>query len=113
VYQNARHNIAPNPPPPATFTHPAAYDHYAEPVWDERRVNNVNQHMISAFLRWRLRGEDEVRRYLEVATPRAADGGYTLDSDLRGSAGPDHWPGFAPRSALGLELWHAAAGTEP
>ena len=53
TYENARHNIAPNPPP-AELVKPggfADYYHYAEPAWDQRRINNINEHFVTAFLR--------------------------------------------------------------
>ena len=39
TYQNARHNVAPNPPPPESLEpglHIDEYYRYAEPSWDER-----------------------------------------------------------------------------
>ncbi|MES1221644.1 MAG: dienelactone hydrolase, partial [Bacteroidota bacterium] len=50
TYVNARHNSAPNPPPPITMDgnkFSTDYYHYAEPAWDQRRINNINQHFVT------------------------------------------------------------------
>lgn len=93
TYQNARHNIAPNPPPPESLQ-PGLdineYYRYAEPSWDERRINNINQHFVTAFLGMHLKGND-YKKYL----------GVKEDSN------EETWTGFIPRSSTGLELLHA------
>ena len=108
VYQNARHNTAPNPPPAASLGRPAEYDHYAEPVWDVGRLNNLNQHFVTAFLNHRLKGQAEAAAYLNVATPVAANGVYSRNPDGTPKPGDTYWKGFAPRTALGIELYHLA-----
>lgn len=93
TYVNARHNVAPNPPPLATLQPGIPveeYMHYAEPVWNEHRINNINQHFVTAFLGMHLKKLD-YGKYLNVAETDAA--------------GP--WAGFKPRMALGLEMRHA------
>jgi predicted dienelactone hydrolase len=90
TYINARHNVAPNPPPTAAYVQgsgPDDYLHYSEPVWDERRINNINQHFVTAFLGIHLKGE-EYGAYLDLPE-------NSLD-------GP--WEGFLPRTSIGLEL---------
>lgn len=91
VYQNARHNVAPNPPPTASYA-PGLdlneYYHYAEPVWDQRRINNINQHFLTAFLGIKLKGLD-----------------YGSFLDLTKDALEESWKGFKPRTSIGLELW--------
>jgi len=93
VYENARHNIAPNPPPQLPGMDAQAFLGYGEPAWDSRRINNVNQHFVTAFLDKYIQGEDE-SAYL----------------NLPSKPGEDDWNGFAPRTAVGLELWHLAPG---
>ncbi|GAA4451123.1 hypothetical protein GCM10023189_12690 [Nibrella saemangeumensis] len=92
TYVNARHNVAPNAPV-AAILKPGLplneYMHYAEPGWNERRINNINQHFVTAFLGWHLKGQDN-RKYLDV--PEKVTDGV--------------WPGFKPR-AVGLEMRHA------
>lgn len=93
TYDNARHNVAPNPPPAAaldTSLHIDEFYRYAEPSWDERRINNINQHFITAFLGIHIKGEDH-SKYL--ALPE--------DSNEK------TWFGFVPRSSTGLSLLHA------
>ncbi|THF88902.1 dienelactone hydrolase [Deinococcus sp. KSM4-11] len=97
VYQNARHNVAPNAMP-STLASGVGHDdfmRFAEPAWDTTRLNNLNQHFITAFLDGHLRGRADAAAYLDVPTPRSND------------AGPNRpWPGFPPRSAVGIELHH-------
>ncbi|MFK7924173.1 MAG: alpha/beta hydrolase family protein, partial [Bacteroidia bacterium] len=53
TYLNARHNIAPNPAPAVSLKkgiHLDEYLRYADSVWDQKRINNVNQHFVTAFL---------------------------------------------------------------
>ena len=58
AYQNARHNIAPNPAPAAAYASREDFSAYAEPAWDSARINNINQHVVTAFLEQALRGRD-------------------------------------------------------
>ena len=93
TYQNARHNVAPNPPPPESLTpglHFDEYYRYADPVWSEERINNINQHFVTAFLGIHLK-KKEFGSYLEL--------------DERSDE--KTWTGFKPRSSVGLELLHA------
>ena len=91
VYQNARHNVAPNPPPAESY-HPGLdineFYHYAEPVWDQRRINNINQHFLTAFLGMKLKGLD-----------------YGSYLDLKKESLEEDWKGFKPRTSIGLQLW--------
>lgn len=106
VYQNARHNSAPNPPPAASLGKPEEYAHYAEPVWDMGRLNNLNEHFVTAFLNYRLKGQQAAAAYLNVPTPIAQNGVYSRNPD--GTPKPDdtYWKGFPARSAIGIELYH-------
>ena len=72
TYDKAGHNVAPNPPP-VEAVRQTDYDHYADPVWDERRINNVNQHMLTAFLGVYLRGDNDLRAYLTPPAEKNAD----------------------------------------
>ncbi|MFT3703677.1 MAG: dienelactone hydrolase [Agriterribacter sp.] len=96
TYENARHNVAPNPPPPQSLQpgFPMSdYYHYAEPVWNERRINNINQHFVTAFLGIHLLHQP-FEKYLTIAD----------------SIKTKSWPGFKPRASVGLELEHAETG---
>ncbi|MGY2893428.1 alpha/beta hydrolase family protein [Deinococcus sp. UYEF24] len=109
VYENARHNAAPNPPPVASYTSPDDYNHYAEPAWDMQRLNNLNEHFVTAFLNYRLKGDATAATYLNVPTPLAADGKYSRNPDGTLKADDTYWKGFPARSALGIELYHMGA----
>ena len=93
TYVNARHNVAPNPPPLESIkpgVAPEEYMHFAEPAWNESRINNINQHFVTAFLSSLLKKLDYAR-YLNLPETDAA--------------GP--WTGFKPRMSVGLEMRHA------
>lgn len=109
VYQNARHNSAPNPPPAASFGIPDDYNHYAEATWDMQRLNNLNEHFVTAFLNYRLKGDTAAAAYLNVPTPIAADGKYSRNADGTPKADDTYWKGFPARTALGIELYHMNA----
>lgn len=96
TYINARHNVAPNPPPPESLKSGLSleeYYHYAEPAWNERRINNINQHFVTAFLGIHLK-KKEFGNYLQAENNPP---NQTL-------------PGFKPRTSVGLELLHAVPG---
>jgi hypothetical protein len=93
TYVNARHNVAPNPPPPASMQPGVSADeymHYAEPAWNEHRINNINQHFVTAFLGMLLKRMD-YGKYLDIPATDSTEG----------------WPGFKARMAVGLEMRHA------
>ena len=90
TYVNARHNVAPNPPPAEALApglHIDEYLRYAEPAWNERRINNINQHFVTAFLGIKLKGLD-YQKYLNV----------------KENSNEATWTGFKPRTSVGLEL---------
>ena len=98
TYVNARHNVAPNPPPAESLKPGLPFDfyyHYAEPSWDQRRINNINQHFVTAFLGIQLK-KKEYGKYLEL----------NEDSNLK------TWTGFKPRTSVGLSLVHASPSGE-
>lgn len=105
VYQNALHNVAPNPPPPlARMADFSDFERYSEPAWDRDRMNNINQHFLTAFLGIHLKGE-VYENYLDV-TPLSSEGVWATNED--GSFSEDHsyWFGFRNRTAIGLELYY-------
>ena len=107
VYENARHNSAPNPPPAASLGNPADYDHYAEAVWDMQRLNNLNEHFVTAFLNYRLKARRRAAAYLNVPTPIAQNGKYSRNADGTPKADDTYWKGFPNGTALGIELYHS------
>lgn len=93
TYVNARHNVAPNPPPAESLKlgMPIGnYMHYSEPAWNERRINNINQHFVTAFLGIHLKKAD-----------------YAKYFDLKENDADGPWTGFKPRTSVGLEMRHA------
>ena len=94
VYKNAQHNVAPNPPPADSWGLWPEYERYSEPAWSSPRINNINQHFITAFLGIHLKGKD-FAGYLEVK-PESNDGVW----------GADYWKGFVNRTARGMEIYH-------
>jgi predicted dienelactone hydrolase len=95
TYDNARHNVAPNPAPPEALKaglHIDEYFRYAEPSWDSRKMNNINQHFITAFLGIQLKKQD-----------------FAKFLDLKENSNEKTWNGFKPRSSTGLELLHSEA----
>lgn len=99
TYVGGRHNSAPNPPSPATWSNFDDFMAYAEPVWDSRRINNINQHFVTAFLGIQLK-QAPWQAYLDLP-PLQADGTIRPDAGL--------WKGFPKRAALGLEWRHLPA----
>lgn len=94
TYFNARHNVAPNPPPGESLQPGLPFDfyyHYAEPAWDQRRINNINQHFVTAFLGIYLKNKD-YKEYLELPE----------------QSNTNTWAGFKPRTSVGMELLHSS-----
>ncbi|MBU1821408.1 MAG: dienelactone hydrolase [Bacteroidetes bacterium] len=90
TYENARHNVAPNPPPAESLHEGLPFDEYyryAEPAWNERRINNINQHFVTAFLGMQLKNKD-----------------YGKYLDLPENSNDKTWTGFKGRSSVGLQL---------
>jgi len=93
TYLNARHNVAPNPPPPESLQpgiHIDEYLRYADSVWDQCRINNINQHFVTVFLGIHLKKTDSYTPYLDVTE----------------NANDENWNGFKPRTSVGLQLHH-------
>jgi predicted dienelactone hydrolase len=82
TYVGGRHNSAPNPPSPAHWSNPDDFQSYSEPVWDSRRINNINQHFVTAFLGVHLKAAP-LQDYLNA-----------------------NWKGFPKRAMLGLAWRH-------
>ncbi|MDE3197085.1 MAG: dienelactone hydrolase, partial [Acidobacteriota bacterium] len=116
VYDNARHNVGGNPPPPEALMNFAARAFFDEPVWRKDRIVAIDQHFISAFLDLYLKHLPRMD-YLTVPEKsndtkwnqaRGQDAGaYSTGTD---TAGNPYWKGFQRRWALGLEMKHYSAG---
>lgn len=108
VYENALHNVAPNPPPADAEAFPD-YERYSEPVWEETRINNINQHFVTAFLGYYLKGDEALADYLMLEVENANDGVYSVAEDGSFTEEHTYWAGFTPRTALGMQLIYAPA----
>jgi len=94
TFQNANHNAAaPMPAPQEVYATGEGFDHYADAVWDNTRMNNIAQHFATAFFEQYLNGEDR-SAYFDLI-PSAQDG-----NDEAGTT----WEGFKQRDAVGLKF---------
>jgi predicted dienelactone hydrolase len=96
TFKDARHNTAPNPAPAEAYAAGLSIDEYlryADSVWDTRRMNNINQHFVTAFLGLHLKNNLEYKTFLDVTE-------NTVKNE---------WPGFKPRTTIGLEMDHKSA----
>jgi hypothetical protein len=87
----------------------APFEHYADPVWDTVRMNNILQHFSTAYFDVHLKDKQDEARFLDL-TPVSDDGVASMDED--GNPMPDHtyWAGFPDRSAKGLRFETHAKG---
>jgi predicted dienelactone hydrolase len=97
TFINANHNAgAPIPAPIETYNYSERmkgypFDHYADAVWDNVRMNNILDHFATAYFDVLLKGQREKQAYLE---PAAAGGDFK---------------GFQRRTSVGLTLEHRSA----
>ena len=109
TFVNGSHNVAaPMPAPAEAYTYSDTlklfpFMHYADPVWDSVRSNNILQHFATVFLSIHLKGERAMQAYLDLV-PRGIDGVYSVDRDGHQKADHTYWKGFKPRTAAGLVL---------
>ena len=103
-YQGAIHEVPVNPAPPISESNYAEWLHYQEPAWDNRKLNNVNQHFVTAFLGLHLGDDPGVYEpYLNLLEP------VSNDSPRTGRDDPRYWKGFTEYGAIGMELRHFPA----
>ncbi len=110
TFMGANHNAgAPIPAPDETYTgrngQPPGFSHYADPVWDTVRMNNILDHFATAFFGLRLKGETEMQSYLDVV-PNGEDAVFAVDRDGKPQPTHTYWKGFKRRTAGGLMLEH-------
>ena len=103
TFVNANHNAAAPIPAPRAAWLTGRYDHYADPVWDNVRMNNVAQHFATAFLRLHLYEDDAMAPYLDLVQ-NAADGVWSVDDAGVPTEEHSYWTGFQNRTAVGLIL---------
>lgn len=109
TFENANHNAAAAMPAPAESWQPVEeldfvpFEHYADPVWDTVRMNNIAQHFTTAFFDIHLKGDATKRPFLDLI-PTAADGVIALDEEANPTEDHTYWTGFGPRTAKGLRF---------
>lgn len=109
TFENANHNAAAPYPAPSEGREVdpdlgfAPFDHYADPVWDTARMNNIAQHFATAWLDLHLKGQEDRERYLDLV-PNANDGNWEMGKDGKPTADHDYWAGFQKRTAAGLRF---------
>lgn len=117
TFENANHNAAaPMPAPAESYAHSeklgwAPFDHYADPVWDTVRMNNIAQHFVTAWLGKHLGGNAEMDGYLDLV-PAANDAVWAIDKEGVVQEGHNYWKGFPNRTAKGLKYEVLGAGED-
>ncbi len=107
TYENANHNAGAPMPPPAEGREVdadlgfAPYDHYADAVWENVRMNNIAQHFATAWMDQHLKGDEGKAAYLDLV-PNANESVWAANEDGTFKEEHTHWKGFQNRTAKGL-----------
>lgn len=108
TFNDANHNAgAPMPAPAESYFYSEAlgfspFEHYADAVWDNTRMNNISAHFITAYLDDHLKGAD-TSAYFDL-TENALDGVWAHDDAGKPTAENTYWTGFPNRTAAGLRF---------
>jgi len=114
TFLNAGHNAAaPIPAPAESYAFSETlrsfpFTHYADPVWDTRRMNNILAHFVTAHFDVQLKGDSARLAYLTVI-PVGKDAVYAMDRNGAPQATHTYWKGFKRGTAVGLVLEHERA----
>ena len=109
TFEAANHNAgAPMPAPSESYAVSeklgyAPFDHYADPVWDTVRMNNISQHFVTAFVDQHLKGDTDKATYFDL-TPIAENGVWSVDDNEVPTVEHTYWQGFPVRTAAGLRF---------
>jgi len=109
TFENAGHNAAaPIPAPSESYAVSEAlgwapFEHYADPVWDTVRMNDIAQHFVLAYLDQNVRGMEDRGAYLDLIE-NANDGVWSLDDDGAQTEDHTYWAGFREGLAVGLRF---------
>ena len=109
TFLGAGHNAAaPIPAPAESYAYSATlksfpFTHYADPMWDTRRMNNTLAHFVTAHFDARLKGDSSKLAYLQLVT-NGKDGTYAMDRDGKPLPTHSYWKGFKRGTAAGLTL---------
>ena len=115
TFENANPTAgAPMPSPPEGYQMVegmdfAPFEHYADAVWDNTRMNNIAQHFATAFMDMHLKGDDSKAAYLDLIE-NAADGVTKMDDAGKPTDEHTYWEGFPARTAAGLKFETLEAG---
>ena len=118
TFLNAGHNAAaPIPAPAESYMFSDSlksfpFTHYADPVWDTRRMNNILAHFVTAHFDARLKGDRTRLAYLDVI-PSGKDAVFAQDRDGKPLPTHTYWKGFKRGTAVGLVLEHERAVNTP
>jgi predicted dienelactone hydrolase len=115
TYKQAGHAIALNPAPLNMRSSLWDIDWFEDPIWRQDRISAINLHFITAFLALHVRGDQNMRSYLDVHVENAEDG--TWDAPVGtgwgvyspGGEDVTLWKGFQRRHARGMSLRRASA----
>lgn len=112
VFQNAGHGIGMSAAPPQMRERLYDFHWFEDPVWRKDRIMGIDQHMITAFLDLKVKGQADRAAYLVSDVTNGADGRWPASAqayDARSPGGTGQtWKGFSRNSAVGLELRYAA-----
>ncbi len=117
TFDHAGHNAAAPIPAPVEAWQPSPhldfvpFEHYADPVWDTLRMNNIAQHFATAFLGKHLKGDTSMEAYLDLVED-AENGIEARNDDGTPKAEHSAWKGFQKGTAKGLTLHHKAPGED-
>ena len=115
TFVNANHNAAAPYPAPVEVlgtngtAGTAAFNHYADPVWDTARMNNILHHFVTAHFDRFLKGDDAKAAYFDVVA-RGSDAVWAVDREGRPQPAHTYWKGFKRGTAVGLLLERRRAG---
>lgn len=115
TFTNANHNAAAPIPAPKESWEPVdtldfvPFEHYADPVWDTVRMNNVAQHFATAFFDLHLKGDLSKEAFLDLI-PDGSQGVMALDEEANPTEDHSYWTGFSARTATGLRFETKRAG---
>ena len=114
TFEGAGHNAgAPMPAPAESYAYSEAirsfpFMHYADAIWDTRRMNNILAHFVTAHFDARLKDDTTRLAYLQVV-PHGKDAVYAIDREGRPLPNHTYWRGFKRGTAAGLTLEQASA----
>jgi predicted dienelactone hydrolase len=82
-----------------------AFSHYADPVWDTTRMNNILQHFATAHFDRYLKDDVAKASYFDLV-PQGKEAVYAVDREGKTLPAHTYWKGFKPGTAVGLVMEH-------